>query len=166
MKVLFVHSRMPGGGLERVTLTLVEEFQKRGITCCLALRRSCGELVDEARALADVVELAPSGMYQFVPSLTDLIKDFAPTHIITAAPDVTILTLIALKRAASGARIVQGMHVAQTRAAYKKGVGGSIRRLYERLLARLAYNRIDGVVAGLEEFRRNCTRNLVLQRNE
>jgi glycosyltransferase involved in cell wall biosynthesis len=138
---------MSGGGVERITLRLIEGFQQREIVCCLALRLSCGEFIDKACAATDVVELAPDGIRQFVPRLADLIRQFAPTHIITAAPDVTLLTLIARKRAVSDARIIQGVHLTQARAAYQPGLGGLIRRLYERSLARIAYNRIDGVVA-------------------
>jgi glycosyltransferase involved in cell wall biosynthesis len=145
---------MSGGGVERITLRLIEGFQQREIVCCLALRHSCGEFIDEACAATDVVELAPDGIHQFVPRLADLIRRFAPTHIITAAPDVTLLTLIARKRAESDARIIQGVHLTQARAAYKPGLGGSIRRLYERSLARIVYNRIDGVVAVSEGIQR------------
>ena len=154
MRVLFVHSRMPGGGVERVTLTLIEEFQKRGIICCLALRHARGELIEEARALAETVELAPSGIHQFVPRLARLIREFSPTHIVTAMPDVTLLTLIAQRRAASDARVVQGVHVTQQSAAYERGVRGWWRGGFERTLARLAYRRVDGIVAvsaGLRE---------------
>ena len=147
MRVLFVHSQMPGGGIERVTLTLLEEFQKRGVRCSLALRCAQGEFIDEACALTDVVELAPDGMRSFIPQLADLIKRFGPTHIVTAMPDVTLLTLVARRWARSAACTIQGVHLTQKRVAYKKTVSGAIRWRYERLLARIAYQRVDSVVA-------------------
>lgn len=147
MKVVFVHSRMPGGGIERVTLTLIKNLQERGVDCCLALRRASGDLIQDARAITEVVELASSGIQEFIPSLTRLIEEFAPTHLVTAVPDVTILTLIARRRAASKALIVQGAHNAQARVAYKKGPGGYLKYVAYRFLAYLAYRYVDAVVA-------------------
>ena len=154
MKVLFVHSRMVGGGIERVTLTLIEEFQKRDIECRLALRRAQGDFIDEANALTDVVELAGSGMRQFVPRLSGLIRNFQPTHIVTAMPDVTLLTLVARWRAGSGARVVQGVHLTQARVAHPSGLRGWLRNKFERTLGWFAYRRVHSAVAVSEGIRR------------
>ena len=154
MRVLFVHSRMVGGGIERVTLTLIEEFQKRGVECCLALRYARGDLINEARELTDVIELAGSGMRHFVKQLCSLIIEFGPTHFVTAVPDVTLLTLTARRRAGSEGRIIQGVHVSHARAAYPDSVRGWIKGSLERLIARWVCNRVDRVVAvsrGLQE---------------
>lgn len=153
MRVLFVHSRMVGGGIERVTLTLIEEFQKRGIDCCLALRHAKGDFIDEAHALTDVVELAGSGMHQFVPRLSGAILSFEPTHIVTAMPDVTLLTLVARWRAGSHAVIVQGVHLTQARVAHAAGVRGWLRNRFERALGRIAYHRVHAAVAVSEGIR-------------
>ena len=154
MRILFVHSRMVGGGIERVTLTLIEEFQKRGIECCLALRHANGDFIGEAHALVEVVELAGSGMHRFVPRLSGLIRDFEPTHIVTAMPDVSLLTLVARWRASSSASVIQGVHVTQLRAAYAKSVFGWLKGTLERLIAGFAYRYVDEVVAvsrGIQE---------------
>lgn len=154
MKVVFVHSWMPGGGIERVTLTLIENLQDRGVECCLALRRACGDLINEAEALTDVVEIAGSGMQEFVPRLTGLLKDVAPTHLVTAMPDVTMLTLIARWRAGSKACIIQGTHNTQVRAAYADSPGGWWKYVTNRLWARIIYRRVDAIVAVSEGIRK------------
>lgn len=138
---------MVGGGIERVTLTLIKEFQRRGVECCLALRRAHGEFIDEAYELVDVVELAGSGMHRFVPSLSGLIRDFGPTHIVTAMPDITLLSVVARWRAASIARIIQGVHLTQARAAYAEGLRGGLSGMFERAIGRCAYGRVDALVA-------------------
>lgn len=154
MRVLFVHSRMVGGGIERVTLTLIEEFQSRGFECRLALGHAQGDFIDEAKALVDVVELAGSGMHQFIPRLSALIRKSEPTHIVTAMPDVTLLTLTARWRAASRAVVVQGVHLTQARVSQAAGVRGWLRNKFERALGRIVYRRVHAVVAVSEGIRR------------
>jgi glycosyltransferase involved in cell wall biosynthesis len=118
---------MVGGGIERVTLTLIEEFQKRGIDCCLALRHANGDFIGEANALTDVVEVAGSGMHQFIPRLSGLIRDFEPTHIVTAM---------------------------QARVAHPEGFRGWLRNKYERSIGRFVYGRVDAAVAVSEGIRK------------
>ena len=154
MRVLFVHSRMVGGGIERVTLTLIEEFQKRGIDCCLALRHANGDFIGEANALTDVVEVAGSGMHQFIPRLSGLIRDFEPTHIVTAMPDITLLSFVARWRAGSTAPVIQGVHLTQARVAHPEGFRGWLRNKYERSIGRFVYGRVDAAVAVSEGIRR------------
>ncbi len=138
---------MTGGGIERVTLTLIEEFQNRGVSCYLALRQCRGDFLDEARRLTEVVEIAGDGIHRFVPRLSELIRKVRPTHLITAVPDVTLLTLIARWKADSGARIIQGAHLTQARIAHPRGVGGWIRSTVERNLTRVASRYVDAIVA-------------------
>ena len=47
VKILLVLPRMVSGGVERVTLNLIEQFTKDGIECRLALRHCRGELLSE-----------------------------------------------------------------------------------------------------------------------
>lgn len=82
MKVLFILPNVAVGGVGRVRLTLIEQFVIDSIECRLALRECKGELIERARALAPVHELAPGGMHQFIPELIRLIKLEQPTHIV------------------------------------------------------------------------------------
>ena len=92
MKILFVLPRMVTGGVERVTLRLVEGLQARGHECAFALRRAYGEFLPEAEALCPVFEVAAGGLHQFVPKLAQLIQSWQPSHIVTAFADVGVLT--------------------------------------------------------------------------
>jgi glycosyltransferase involved in cell wall biosynthesis len=104
MKVLFILPNIAVGGVERVRLMLIEHLSARGIECRLVLRQCRGELLGRACELEPVDELAPRGLYQFVPSLVRLIKREMPTHVVTAFPDVGILTWLALRLASSRAK--------------------------------------------------------------
>lgn len=99
MRVLFVLPRMASGGVERATLDLIEELTKVDHLCALALRQACGGFLDEARSLVDVHEVAPYGMHQFVPGLAKLLKRWQPTNVVTAFPDVAVLTWTATRPA-------------------------------------------------------------------
>ena len=62
MKLLFILPRMVAGGVERVTLSLIEGLQQEGADCALALRRAYGEFLPEAQKLCPVHEVAAKGM--------------------------------------------------------------------------------------------------------
>lgn len=154
MRVLFVHSRMVAGGVERVTLTLMRELQRRNIDCCLGLRRSHGEFMNEAREVTDVVELAAGGLHQFVPNLVRLIRDWSPTHLVTAAPDVALLTMIARRLSSSGSQLVAGVHLTHAPVVSSHGAASWLRYKLDRMLARIVYKRADAVVVVSEGLRK------------
>lgn len=147
MRVLFVLPRMVSGGVERVILNLIAEFQKSGHECALALRRAYGELLPEARSLTTVHEVAPDGLHQFVPRLTRLIRAWQPTHVVTAFADVGALTRLAMQLARSRACWVHGVHNAHARIAARSGPSGAVRFYLDNLCAGFVYRRADKVVA-------------------
>jgi glycosyltransferase involved in cell wall biosynthesis len=153
MKVLFVLPDARVGGIERVRMTLIEQFVAHGIECRLALRRCRGELVDHARALAPVDELAPLGIHQFIPALAKLIRREKPTHVITAFSDVGFLVWIALRLARSNAKWVHSVDQTHSIVASRPGVSGRIRHWLENRMAGFVYRHVSTVVAvsrGLE----------------
>lgn len=146
MRVLFVHPRMVAGGVERVLLNLIREFQGRGAKCMLALRRCYGEFAAEACQLVQVEEIGAGGMHQFVPSLSQLIRRWRPTHILTAFPDVAILALMARWFAGSQVPILHGVHNTHGAEAAVPTWGGRLRHRLNNLLARIVYRKVDAVV--------------------
>lgn len=146
MKVLFVLPNVAIGGVERVRLTLIEYLSARGIECRLALRECRGELLERARSLTPVDELAPGGIHQFVPSLARLIRHEQPTHIVTAFPDIGLLTWLALRLARGRAKWIHSVHDAQSIVAAKPGTLGRLRHCVETRMARFAFPRADAVV--------------------
>lgn len=147
MRVLFVLPRMTSGGVERVTLNLIEEFQESGHECALVLRRAYGELLSEARSLTTVHEVAPGGLHQFIPRLARLVRAWQPTHVVTAFADVGALTRLAMRLARSRAYWVHGVHNTHARVTAQSGSLGAIRFHLDNLCAGFVYRRADKVVA-------------------
>lgn len=147
MRVLFILPRMVSGGVERVTLNLIGQFTQDGIECRLALRRFYGELLGEARSLVPVDELAPHGLYQFVPALSRLIKAWQPTHVVTAFADVAALSWAALRLAKSRTRWIHGVHNTHTTIIARPGIWGGLRHRIDNRLADFVYRRTDAIVA-------------------
>lgn len=147
MKVLFVLPDVRIGGIERVRMTLIEQFIADGIDCRLALRRCRGELIDRARTLAPVDELAPGGIHQFIPALAKLIRREQPTHLITAFSDVGLLVWIALRLARSRAKWIHSVHSTHSKVGSRPGAWGRMRYWLENRAAGFVYRRANTVVA-------------------
>jgi glycosyltransferase involved in cell wall biosynthesis len=147
MKILFVLPRMVSGGVERITLSLASEMMANNHSCELALRKAHGELLSEACSLLPVHELAPKGIYQFVPALAELLKRSQPTHVITAFPDVAALTWLALKRSGSQACWIHGVHNTHAPVAALPGFIGRLRFFLFNRAAAFVYRRADAIVA-------------------
>lgn len=158
VKVLFVLPRMVAGGIERMRLVLARDFMDQGMECMLALRHCRGELIDDARALLQVVELAPRGMHEFIPSLRRLIEREKPTHIITAFPDVGVLAWCAMRLARSPAAWVHSVHLTHDGVAARPGILGWARHLLEQVAARFVFQRADRIVAVSNGLVREITR--------
>lgn len=154
MKVLFVLPNIAIGGVERVRLTLIEHLVSQGIECRLALRRCQGELLERACELTAVYDLAPRGLHQFVPSLVKLIKREQPTHVITAFPDIGLLTWFALRITGSRAKWVHSVHDTHAAVASRPDRSGRFRHMIESRLAAFCYRHADAVVTVSEGVRR------------
>lgn len=161
MKVLFILPDVRIGGIERVRMTLIEQFVSDGIECWLALRRCRGELLDRARSLAPVDELAPRGIHQFIPALAKLIRREKPTHVITAFSDVGFLVWVALRLARSDAKWIHSVDQTHSTVASRPGISGRIRHGIENRIAGFVYRHANAIVAvsqGLEKEVVDCYR--------
>lgn len=147
MKILFVLPRMAFGGVERVTLNLIREFQKTGHQCVLALRRAHGDLLEEALSTVEVHELAPAGLHQFIPALVVLVRHTKPTHVVTAFADIALLTWLAMRIARSPARWVHGVHNTHSPVIARAGAWGKLRHWLDMNCAGFVYRRADALVA-------------------
>ena len=137
---------MVSGGVERVTLNLIRQFAADCDECVIALRRAHGELLDEARSLARVVELAPQGLHQFIPRLSRLIADLRPTHVISAFSDVAFMTWLAKRMANSTSYWVHGVHNTHAALVARKGVFGRVRHHIMNRMAGFVYRHADATV--------------------
>ncbi len=154
MRILFVLPRMISGGVERVTLSLIDEFLESGNECELVLRHARGELLDKARSLTAVHEVAPNGLHQFVPRLAELIRKWQPTHIVTAFADIAAMTWMAMRIAPSRARWIHGVHNTHASVTRPNGVWGGPRYWLDIRLASLVYHHADAIVAVSEGVRK------------
>lgn len=153
MKVLFVLPNIAIGGVERVRLALIEYLSTHGIECRLVLRQRRGELLERVREVAAVDELAPRGLYQFVPSLVRLIRREQPTHVVTAFSDVGVLVWLSLKLAGSRAKWVHTVDDSGPVIGPGAGPIGRLTVLARRCAAGFIYRRADAVVAVSEALR-------------
>lgn len=145
-RVLFVLPRMISGGVERVTVNLMAALIASGEECALALRRSHGELLGEARALVEVTELAADGMQSFVPRLAARIREWKPTHVVTAFADVGLLTLAALRLAGSDAPLIHGVHDSHGPEVAKSGLAGRVRHAATNVMAGGVYRHAAAII--------------------
>lgn len=138
--------RMVMGGVERITLNLVRQLSAGEVVCALALGRVRGELIDEARSITEVFELAPRGLHQFVPRLARLLGKWKPTHIVVAFGDIALLTIWARRAARSSAPIVYGVHNSHGPETMRKGSFGKLRYEIDQRIFRAVYRRVDAAV--------------------
>lgn len=147
MKILFVLPRMVTGGVERVTLRLVDGLQAHGHECAFALRRAYGEFLPEAEALCPVFEVAAGGLHQFVPKLAQLIQSWQPSHIVTAFADVGVLTHLAIKQSGHKPYWVHGVHATHDAVTATPGIKGRLRYQLDQYFAAWVYKKAGKVVA-------------------
>lgn len=145
-RILFVLPRMVSGGVERVTLNLISMWRAEGVECALALRKCHGEMLAEAQSLVTVHELAANGIVHFVPRLSQLIRSWQPTHVVTAFADVALLAWLALKVARSDARLVHGVHDTHGDEAARPGLRGRMRHTFNNAMAGIVYRHASAVV--------------------
>ena len=129
-----------------MTLNLIRQFTGNGHKCRLALRKAYGEFLKDAIHLIPVVELAPKGLYQFVPQLARTISEWQPTHVITAFSDVALLTWSAMRVAQSRARLIHGVHNTHGIAAMKPGVLGRMRYWLDGWFSSFVYQHTDYII--------------------
>lgn len=147
MRILFVLPRMVTGGIERVTLNLVKELQNRGHDCAFALRKTYGEFIPEAEALCPIYEIGAKGLYQFVPKLSSLIRQWQPTHIVSALADIGFLTYLAIKHSNQEVCWVHSAHGPHDIITAKPNFMGYLRFKLDNFFATIVYNKTNKIIA-------------------
>lgn len=110
MKLFVVLPRLDGGGMERISLNLLPEFHAAGVQVYLVVGRLSGELVNLVPQDIPVLEIAPKGPVRFLPGLLRALRQYRPSHILSAADDVNCLTLLANSLLGKPARVVVSVH--------------------------------------------------------
>lgn len=152
--ILFVLPNLSHGGVERMTLSLSNKFTQDGFSCSIALREFKGELLPHLDSRVNIIELAPKNIIQFIPALSKIISKTKPTAVITAFPDIGLLSWIAVKLTRSKTKIIHGVHDTHSLSSKIPGIFGWVKYKYLLLLAFIIYYLADELVAvsqGLEQ---------------
>ena len=147
MRLFMILPRLAGGGMERMRLHLLQEFQAAGVETFLVVGQLQGELVELVPSGVPVLEIAPRGPLQFFPGLVRALHKHRPTHILSAPDDVNIMTIMANKLARTQAHVVVSNHnMLSERIA--RATGLEFTKLWAiRALMRWFYPLADGIVA-------------------
>ena len=146
-KILFVLPCFGHGGVERLTLNLCNKFLQDGFECSIALRKREGELLTHLNPRVNVIELAPMNIIEFIPTLSKTIATLVPNAVITAFPDIGLLTWVAIKLSGAKTRLVHGVHDTHVASSITPGLFGWLRKKYFILLTKIIYPLADDLVA-------------------
>jgi glycosyltransferase involved in cell wall biosynthesis len=145
-RVLFVLPRWVAGGLERVTLNLIEGLRARGVDCCLVVGAGDEAMLAQARSVTEV-HVVDGGAWRLLRGVTKIVGDYQPTHVISAFADVSLIAWLAIKLQHSRAALIIGIHGTQGAVAASKGWRGRAKFALDRGVARWLYPRAAMVIA-------------------
>ncbi|MET0329923.1 MAG: glycosyltransferase [Dyella sp.] len=145
-RVLFVLPRWVTGGLERVTLNLIEGLCARGVDCCLVVGAGDEAMLAQARSIT-AVHVVGGGAWRLLRGVTKVVGDYQPTHVISAFADVSLIAWLAIKLQGRRAALIIGIHGTQGAVAASKGWRGRAKFALDRCVARWLYPRAARVIA-------------------
>ena len=99
-----------GGGAERVNLDLAHEFARAGHRVEFVLRQARGELLDEARASFQIVDLGCSRVRQVPPALARYLRTHRPDGLIAAMWPLTTIAPAVRSAASRNTRVLVSEH--------------------------------------------------------
>lgn len=149
MNILIVLPDLRGGGAERVNLDLAHEFARQGHTVEFVLMRVNGELLGEAKAAFEVVDLGTPRARQVPLALARYLRRNRPDALLAAMWPLTVLAPIG--RALSGYRCKVLVSEHNT-LSVQYGTWGRVHNLLMRSSMALGYRMADarvGVSAGV-----------------
>jgi len=110
MRLAVIFPSLAGGGLEKVQLSLVNEWCGQGIETDIVVSRLHGPLATLIPAEAAVFELAGNHPYWFPFGLFRYLKKRKPTHILSSANDINVIVLALAKLLRVNVPIVVSVH--------------------------------------------------------
>lgn len=142
-RLAFLIPDMRGGGAERVALTLIEGFLKRGHDVDLILLRARGELMDLLPSAVTVIELKVDRMRRAIRPLAGYLRASPPDALLGVMWPMPVIAMIARWLSGARTRIVTSDHGILSQ--HYRGRPRHLAAL--RLTSRLAYPRTDARVA-------------------
>lgn len=121
MKIALVAPNLAGGGAERVTLTLAEEFASRGISVDIVLMRNEGDLLGQVSNAVRVVDLQTPRIRQVPFAFGRYLRQVRPDAVIANIWPLTTACIAARAITLSKTRLVVCDHQVVSNAYLEKG---------------------------------------------
>jgi len=93
MRLAVIFPSFAGGGLERVQLSLIKQWLKQNIEIDIVVSHLDGPLTHLIPSSVSVFEMAHNKSYMFPFGLFRYLKSRNPTHIVSSANDINVMTL-------------------------------------------------------------------------
>nr|WP_294566103.1 glycosyltransferase [uncultured Rhodopila sp.] len=106
---IYLHD-LSGGGVERQSLIIAEEFRRHGVDVTLVVHQLRGELLDQVPAGLRVIDLASSRTLQDVPRLAGFLRREEPDILVSNVDLNNVAALLAKGVAFSSTKIVICQH--------------------------------------------------------
>jgi glycosyltransferase involved in cell wall biosynthesis len=106
---IYLHD-LSGGGVERQSLIIAEEFRRHGVDVTLVVHQLRGQLLDQVPAGLRVIDLASSRTLHDVPRLASFLRREEPDILVANVDLNNVAALLAKGLAASRAKIVICQH--------------------------------------------------------
>ena len=133
---------LSGGGVERLSLLLAEEFHRRGYDVAFVLREARGELLAEVPSQTTVVDLHARRFRSMVLPLLRYLRRQRPPMLLSAMWPLSGLAAVAVRLSGVKCRVVVSEHNALSRTPAYRGPAS----LIHRRLGRTIYGLADAVV--------------------
>jgi glycosyltransferase involved in cell wall biosynthesis len=111
-KIAFLIANLGGGGAERVAISLIEGFVRRGHQVDLLLMRKTGVFLDRVPAEVRVIDLGASRIRNVVRPLVRYLRDVRPDALQVSMWPLPVAALVAAALARTPTRIVVSEHCA------------------------------------------------------
>lgn len=152
-----------GGGAERVTATLANEFARRGFAVDMVLSRAEGTNVQRLSRRVRVVDLKAGRVAKSLPSLVRYLRSERPSWLLSVQEHANVVAIAAkLLLLSSETRVAASIHTTLSR-----WIGSSTNNVRDRIVlnaARLLYPRADAILAVSEGVARDAVRTLGLDK--
>ncbi len=164
---IYLHD-LSGGGVERQTLIIAEEFRRHGADVTLVLHRLRGQLLDQVPAGLRIVDLKSSRTVMDIPGLIKFLRSEKPDILLSNVDLNNVAALLAKAISFSGTKVVIcqhnpiSKHFAQDENWAYRYIGAAYRLLAPMISRAVAVS--DGVAAELKAIAK-LPENLVLTIN-
>ncbi len=110
MRIVILLPDLRGGGAERISITLAQEFQRLGHSPEFVLMQAKGEFISEAKALFPIHDLGCQRFRSVLPALTKYLREHRPDALLAAMWPLTVIAPLAQKLSGHPCPVVISEH--------------------------------------------------------